>query len=149
MHHSRGCFRWRRQVIVGGGCHGLPCALATVHLSRRRGHEIFSLIAAVVAMKAVRSLDMRAVLAGTAAPLARGGRLSSIADLHIIHNSSVQLAPRAFCDCERVLLDVVGRHHSETSPLACSLDLIVSLGRELGRRWHLSPHGGAGRVIFS
>ena len=100
-------------------------------------------------MKAVGSLDLRAVLAGTAAPLARGGRLSSIADLHIIHNSSVHLTPRAFCDCERVLLDVIGRHHGETSPLASSLDLIVSLGWELGRRWHLSPRGGAGRVIFS
>ena len=150
MHHSWGCLlRWRGQVVVGGGCHCLPCALATAHLGRCRGHKHLGVIAAVLAMKAVRSLDLRAVLAGTAAPLARGGRLSSMADLHIIHNSSVHLAPRALCDCERVLLDVVGGYHGETSPLAPSLDLIVSLGWELGCRWHLSPRGGAGRVIFS
>ena len=128
MHHSRGCLRWRGQVVVGGGCHSLPSALASDHLGRRRrGHEHFSLIAAVLAMLAVRSLDLRAMLAGAAASLARGSRLSSIADLHIIHNSGVHLAPRALCDRECVMLYVVGRCH------ASSFDLIVGLGRELGR----------------
>ena len=103
MHHGRGCLRWRGQVVVCGRYQGLPGALAAAHLRSRRRHEHLRLIPnAVLTMHAVDSLllmvDLRSVLAGAAAPLARGRRLTSTAAcgapyLHIIHSdASIHLA---------------------------------------------------------